>query len=501
MAFYSPNYNLFLGTTETFCHLCGNKERLIPAHIVTKDNTVLLRKFCPECGESYATISTDFEYYKKCNDYLKKPDLPETALTPILRGCPFDCGVCPQHQNHPCLALFNINDECNMKCNICYHSSEPGSGNFRSMEEIEKMHETLLRVESSPDLIQVTGGEPTLHPQILEILKYLKSWPVRHLMLNTNGIRISQDESFVQELKNIGKWFEVYLQFDSLQAESLKQIRNGDMRSVRQKALEMLDKYNISTTLVCVIQKGVNDKELPELIEYAKRWKCVRWIVFQPIQDVGRNLAPVIARDEAIHVSDISGNMDRHATLAMTETFRITLSEIRDIIIQDESNPFTADDMIPLPCDPHKICVGYAVKTGEKILPVTSRIPREMIIEQRGTIAFEQDKEFIKTVIHTVTLDTALGENIINKDSVKRKLFCCWPEFIAPESMLYENVFRIVIMEFTDMYNFDSSNIKRECNFMIEPDRAIPFSTYNMWLSQSSREPNLAEKVKAWKNK
>ncbi len=167
--------------------------------------------------------------------------------------------------------------------------------------------------------------------------------------------------------------------------------------------------------------------------------------------------------------------------------------------MNDEGNPFTADDMIPLPCDPHKICVGYAVKTGGRILPVTSKIPREMITEQRGTIAFEQDKEFIKTVIHTVTLDTALGENIINKDSVKRKLFCCWPEFIAPESMLYENVFRIVIMEFTDMYNFDSANIKRECNFMIEPGRAIPFSTYNMGLPRSTPHPTLSEKIEAWK--
>ncbi len=200
-------------------------------------------------------VSNNLEYYKKCNDYLKKPDLPEVALTPVKRGCPFDCGVCPQHQNHPCLALFNVIDECNMKCNICYHSSEPGSGNYRSLDEIKKMHETLLMVESQPDLIQVTGGEPSIHPDIIEILKYLKTGPVRHLMLNTNGIRISQEEDFVKELKNIGKGFEVYLQFDSLNADALKTIRNGDMRSVRQKALEMLEKYNISTTLVCVIQK------------------------------------------------------------------------------------------------------------------------------------------------------------------------------------------------------------------------------------------------------
>lgn len=460
MAFYSKEYNLFLGVTESFCHQCKNKERLVSAHIVTRENQVWLRKFCPECKETWAMISSDFMYYKKCNDYLKKPDLPERSLTPIKRGCPFDCGICPQHQNHPCLALFNIIDECNMKCNICYHNSEPGSGNYRSMDEVKKMHETLLKVESTPDLIQVTGGEPSIHPQVIEILKYLKSGPVRHLMMNTNGIRISEDEEFVKELKSIGRGFEIYLQFDSLEETALKRLRNANMKRVREKALAMLDKYDISTTLVCVIQKGLNDDEIPKLIEYATKWKCVRGIVFQPIQDVGRNKA--------------GGN------------FRLALSEIREKIISNETVPFDENDMIPLPCDPHKICVGYALKSDGKILPVTGKIPREMITEQKGTIAFEQDKGFIKTVIDTISLDTAFGENIVNKDSIKRKLFCCWPEFFAPESMSYENVFRVVIMEFSDMYNFDTTNIKRECNFMIEPDFAIPFSTYNMGLSRSS---------------
>lgn len=459
MTSYSKEYDLFLGVTESFCHLCKNKDRLVSSHIVTRGREVWLRKFCLDCGEAWAMISSDLAYFKKCNDYLKKPDLPECSLTPIKRGCPFDCGVCPQHQNHPCLALFNIIDECNMKCNICYHMSEPGSGNYRSMEDVHKMHDTLLKVESTPDLIQVTGGEPSIHPQIIDILKYLKSGPVRHLMMNTNGIRISEDEEFVKELQGIGRGFEIYLQFDSLEETALKRLRNANVKHIREKALAMLDKYNISTTLVCVIEKGLNDDEIPKLIEYATAWKCVRGIVFQPIQDVGRNLA--------------SGD------------FRITLSEVRDKIIADSATPFEDADMIPLPCDPHKICVGYAIKTDGKILPVTGKIPRELITEQKGTVAFEQDKNFLKTVINTISLDTAFGENIVNKDSIKRKLFCCWPEFFAPESMSYENVFRVIIMEFSDMYNFDTSNIKRECNFMIEPELAIPFSTYNMELARS----------------
>lgn len=458
MAYYNPNYDIFLESTQSFCHNCNNKTKLVDTHVVSKDNEVFLRKFCPNCWEVWAKISTDLDYYKKCNDYLKQPDLPEKSLTQVKNGCPFDCWVCSQHQNHPCLALFNIIDECNMKCNICYHNSEPWAWNKRSMKDIKKMHSTLLEVESSPDLIQVTWWEPTLHPEIIEILKYLKSWPVRHLMLNTNWIKISEDEGFVKQLKDLWKWFEVYLQFDSLNPDSLRKIRNGDMTSVRKKALEMLDKYNISTTLVCVIQKWVNDKEISELIDFATKQKCVRGIVFQPIQDTWRNEAK--------------------------EDYRMTLSEIRTEIVNDKNNAFTSEDMIPLPCDPHKICVWYAIKNTKKdwnidIKPVTWKIPKELITKQKGTVAFEQDKDFIKTVIQTVSLDTAMWENIL-KDKIKRKLFCCWPEFLAPENMTYENVFRIVIMEFSDTYNFDSTNIKRECNFMIEPWKAYPFSTYNM---------------------
>ncbi len=467
MARYSTKYDLFLTATQSFCHLCGNLNHLIDTHIVTKDNEVFLRKFCPKCGESMVKISTDFDYYKLCDEYLKAPDLPEKPLTKVLRGCPFDCGVCPQHQNHPCLALFNITDECNMKCNICYYAAEPGLGNHRSMKSIEKMLSTLLETESEPDLIQVTGGEPTTHPEIVKILKYLKASPVRHLMLNTNGIKIAEDESFVKALKALGGGFEVYLQFDSLTPSVLKDIRAQDMSTVRLKALAMLERYNISTTLVMVVKKGLNEHEIPEVIRFSRTYRCVRGVVFQPVEEAGRIKA--------------SGD------------FRITLSQIRQIIIDDKNNPFTKEDMIPLPCDPHKIGVGYAAKTMQKdkdgnafaeLFPVTGQLPKSLITEHKGTVIFEKDKAFVKSVIETVSLDTAMGTGIL-KDKVKKKLFCCWPSFLTPEDMGYENVYRLVISEFSDMVNFDAINIKRECNFMIEEERIIPFSTYNMGIKFS----------------
>lgn len=91
------------------------------------------------------------------------------------------------------LALFEIIDECNMQCPVCFANSAPGKGNARSLEQIEAMLQTLLSVEQQPDLVQVSGGEPTLHPQLMPILRRLKNSPIRHLMLNTNGIRLARD--------------------------------------------------------------------------------------------------------------------------------------------------------------------------------------------------------------------------------------------------------------------------------------------------------------------
>ncbi|OAD22319.1 hypothetical protein THIOM_001883, partial [Candidatus Thiomargarita nelsonii] len=86
MPYYAEDYDLYLTATQSFCHKCNNLHRLIDTHIVTKNNEVFLRKFCPKCGESMVKISTDYEYYKRCNDYLKKPDLPEKHLTKMLKG-------------------------------------------------------------------------------------------------------------------------------------------------------------------------------------------------------------------------------------------------------------------------------------------------------------------------------------------------------------------------------------------------------------------------------
>jgi uncharacterized radical SAM superfamily Fe-S cluster-containing enzyme len=353
---------VFYGQTQSLCEECL---AVVPAKIIFQHGNVYYQKRCAEHGMQKTLISTDIDYYKRCKEYLKPGDMPGKFQTEIRQGCPHDCGLCPDHEQHSCLALFEIIDECNMHCPVCFANSAPGKGNPRSIEDIEKMLQTLLESEQEPDLVQVSGGEPTLHPHLMDILRRLKSSPIRHLMLNTNGIRIARDTHLVEELATLKPGFEVYLQFDSMKAAALQNIRGQDMRKIRQQALEQLEKHELSTTLVCVIRKGVNDDEIGNIIQFARQWKCVRGVTFQPVQDAGRNEG------------------DRPAN-------RITLSEIRSRIIEAD-NPFGDADMIPLPCHPENISIGYGVRRGDEIVPVTGLLPREELLKGvDNTITFEK---------------------------------------------------------------------------------------------------------------
>jgi uncharacterized radical SAM superfamily Fe-S cluster-containing enzyme len=446
---------IFYAQTQSLCEECL---QVVPTKILFQDERVYYQKRCPEHGVQKTLVSTDIDYFMRCKAYLKPGDMPQRFQSEIEQGCPHDCGLCPDHEQHSCLSLFEIIDECNMQCPVCFADSAPGRGNARSLQQIERMLETILASEAVPDLVQVSGGEPTLHPQLMAILQRLKASPIRHLMLNTNGIRIARDPQLVEALASLKPGFEVYLQFDSLQAEALQNIRGQDLRGVRQQALEQLERHHISTTLVCAIRKGVNDEEIGEIIRYAQQWRCVRGITFQPVQDAGRN----------------QGGTPGH---------RITLSEIRSHIVEAD-NPFGDADMIPLPCHPENICIGYGIKSEGGITPVTGLLPREELLKGvDNTITFEKSEGLREAFYRLFSLD-ACGEQ--TTDNLQTML-CCLPR-VQAQGLGYDSVFRIVIMGFMDRYDFDIGSVKRSCTHFVEPDgRIYPLETWNLFHRAAQR--------------
>lgn len=433
--------------------LCPDCLRRVDAKVVFEENKVYMLKNCKEHGRSKVLIADDIEYYKNIRNYNKASEYPKTFNTKTHYGCPYDCGLCPDHEQHSCLTIIEVTDRCNLTCPTCYASSSPHFGRHRTLEEIKKMLDVIVKNEGEPDVVQISGGEPTIHPQFFEIMDYAKSLPIRHLMVNTNGIRIAKDEGFAEKLATYAPDFEVYLQFDSLNAGVLKTLRGEDLTQIRIKALDKLNKLNLSTTLVVVLQKGLNDQEMGETIDFATRQKCVRGVTFQPTQIAGR-----LENFEA-------------------DENRITLTEVRRRILE-QSPIFEADDLIPVPCNPDALVMGYALKMGDEVMPLTRFInPDDLLNEGKNTIVYEQDE-----ALHGKMIELFSTGNSVEKASENLKsIMCCLPEIDAPE-LGYDNLFRIIIMQFIDAHNFDVRAIKKSCVHIVNKDyKIIPFETMNLF--------------------
>jgi 7,8-dihydro-6-hydroxymethylpterin dimethyltransferase len=435
--------------TISLCPVCL---RRIDAKIIFEGKKVFMQKRCNEHGFFKSLISSDKDYYIKCRNYLKPGEMPLHFNTKTMHGCPYDCGLCTDHEQHSCLTLLEITDRCNLECPTCYASSSPSNGRHRSLEEIKTQLDLVVRNEGRPDIIQLSGGEPTVHPQFFEIVDMVKASPARHVMVNTNGIRIAKDEDFVRRLAEYMPDFEIYLQFDSLNEKVLKKLRGTELVATRLKALEHLNKYNLSTTLVVTLERGLNDQEIGSTIDFAIKQPCVRGITFQP--------------------TSISGRL---------QNFNInegvmSLACVRNEIIS-QSDYFSEQDIIPVPCNPDAIAMAYAIKTGDGIVPLTRYVDPDFLLSSgRNTIVYEQDEKMKQHVLKLFSTGnsptSAMGE--------MKELLCCLPGIVAPE-LNYNHLFRIIIMQFMDAWNFDVRAVKKSCVHIAGNDGKIyPFETYNL---------------------
>ena len=463
--------------------LCPHCLRKIEAKIVFQQDRVLMLKHCPEHGSQRLLLADDVDYYRRAREmFIKPPEMPLHYNTPVRWGCPYDCGLCTDHEQHSCVTLIEICDACNLKCPVCYADSSPERLSFRSLAEVESMLDAAVRNEGQPDVVQISGGEPTIHPEFFAILDAAKRRPIRHLMVNTNGIRLAQDEEFAQRLASYMPDFEVYLQFDSFEQAALMELRGADLRGTHERALERLNRLGVSTTLVVTVKKGTNDGELGRIIEFALQQPAVRGVTFQPVQNAGRTDA------------------------CDPEQHRLTLTEVRRRILE-QTGVFRPEDILPVPCHPDCLAMGYALKldasltammpvtsaqrVGDStVIPLTGMIdPSVLINAGRNTIVYEQDEAVREGIFRLF----ATNHSPASGAGTLRELLCCLPRLDVPAALGYENIFRVLIVQFLDAWSFDVRSVKKTCIHIVHPDgRLIPFDTYNMFYRDSLEHERLA---------
>ena len=444
--------------------LCPHCLRRIEAKIVFEDDRVWMRKRCPEHGLSRVLIATDVEYYKRIRNYNKVSEYPRRFHTKVHYGCPYDCGLCTDHEQHSCLTVIEVTDRCNLTCPTCYAGSSPTAGRHRTLTEIERMLDAIVASEGEPDVVQLSGGEPTIHPDFWAIMDLAKARPIKHLMLNTNGLRIANDPGFAERLATYQPDFEVYLQFDSFRPSALECMRGRDLTRVRERAIENLNRTGLSTTLVCTLQRGQNEDELGDIIRYGLSQDCVRGVTFQPTQVAGR-----------------TDNFD-------PATDRLTPTEVRQRIL-DQTPMLAPEDLIPVPCNPDALTMGYLLKLDGETFPLTRYVnPAALLDTSRpNTIVYEQQDD-----LHRHVLDLfSTGCSVDAAQDNFHELMCCLPPVTSP-SLGYGNLFRIIIMNFMDAYDFDVRAIKKSCVHIADPDgRIIPFETMNLFYRTATQRAYL----------
>lgn len=450
------------------CSTCLTK---VEAKIIFRDEQVYLVKHCPQHGREEVLIADDIAYYKLCQEFIKPGDMPLKFNTPIRHGCPYDCGLCPDHEQHSCLTLVELTDQCNLTCPICYADSGPArspNGHparvHRSLAEIEKLLDAVVANEGEPDIVQLSGGEPTIHPDFFAVLALAKQKPIKHLMINTNGIRIARDRAFCERLSEFKPGIEIYLQFDSFTAEALQELRGADLRSVREHAIANLNEFNISTTLVATVKKGLNDHEIGAIIEYGLQQPCVRGVTFQPVQAAGR-------------LEGFDPSRDRY-----------TLTAVRRAILE-QTPYFKPEDLLPVPCHPDCLAMAYALKVKGQVIPLTGLLDPETFVKiMPNSVLYEQNQQ-LKTLLFELFSTSHSPES---SATTLKQLLCCLPLIEVPSGLTYENVFRVLIMQFLDPFNFDVRSVKRSCIHIAHPDgRIIPFDTYNMFYRPGSQGHHL----------
>jgi len=412
---------------------------LVPTKVLFEDGNIFYLKRCHEHGNQKTLISTDIDYYKWCKDSVGPSYLPQVFQKEFEKGCPYDCGLCRDHEQHSCMAILEIIDDCNMRCPTCIAGSFPGAGNGKSIEEIERMLDTIVESEGQPDLVMVSGGEPTIHPQILEILRRVKERPIKHFMLITNGRLIASDKAFVSQLEQYKEQFEVYLQFDSLRANVLLDIRGEDLRDTRKRAIENLESAGIATTLVCVVKNGLNDDELGEIIDFALQFKCIRGVTLQPVKASGRNET-------------------------LKNTHYITLSETRTRILEQFPR-LRPIDMRPHPCNPENISIGYLIRRADGVVPITELLFEESVQSNEDGSLFFDNTAALKSMMYFLPQ--------LNTSSVK-----------------YDDLFRVTIVSFLDQFNFSVDAARRSCIHFVTPEKQIiPLDTYYLLYAQRLSQP------------
>jgi uncharacterized radical SAM superfamily Fe-S cluster-containing enzyme len=435
----------FADLTRSICPVCST---LIDAQILIREGKVFMRKRCREHGWFESIISSDVNLYTNAFKFNKPGTIPLKFATEVRDGCPYDCGLCPEHQQHSCVGIIEVTENCNLRCPTCF--SDSSVGRSLSLDQVRFMLDKFVEYEENPEVIQFSGGEPTIHPEILEMLAEARKRSFKYVMINTNGIRIARDEEFVKALKKMGIY--VYLQFDGFKPETFRTLRGENLNETKKQALERLSEYDVKTVLVSTVQRNVNEDEYGAIVDFALNQSFIKGVVFQPTFYSGRHP----------HFNPLD---------------RVTLADVAKGIAEQSRYGFRVSDFVTIPCCyPNCSTATYVYFEDGKATPLTRLVDVEEYLDYISNRSVA-DLDFITK---RSELEALYSAGSIPGSGKVLENYCNVCGLSIDLKELEDKVTMILIQPFMDAWNFDLKRVMKCCVSEILPDgRLIPFCAYN----------------------
>jgi uncharacterized radical SAM superfamily Fe-S cluster-containing enzyme len=449
--------------------ICPDCRRVIDAKILLRDNKVYMSKRCSRCGPFVSLVYGDAEAYVSFARYNKPGTIPLARGTQIERGCPHDCGLCPEHEQHACLGIIEVNSACDMECPLCFADAQPGFS--LTLEEVEQMLDDYVRTEGRPEVVQFSGGEPTIHPQIIDFVRAAQARDIRFVMLNTNGKRIARDDRFLDQLNDVRLSF--YFQFDGFERETYRILRGEpDILEEKLQALDRLADIGLNVTIVPAIERGVNEHEIGRIVEFAIDHPAIRGITFQPAFHAGRHI--------------------KHDPMR-----RMTIPDIVRLIEEQTAGKFVASDFVPVPCCfPTCNAVTYAFVESGRATP----LPRIINVNDYLDYITNRIVPDFSREIRTALEGLWSSSSVAGSEASLRQVAISCQACELPDNLAVDNIAKSMIMimlqDFMDPWTFNQKNLTKCCKeFLLPGGKQIPFCAYNSvgYREQARRQLNAKE--------
>jgi uncharacterized radical SAM superfamily Fe-S cluster-containing enzyme len=448
---------VFLGTTRSLCPRC---RRLLDAKIIVRQGRVYFRKRCPEHGLVEDLVCSDVAWFDR-HELSQPARLPRAYGTRSDRGCPYDCGLCPEHEQHTCIALVEVTSSCNLRCPMCFAESGPG-GEHIDFGTFRRMVDRYVRLEGVGDVLQISGGEPTLHPDLVRMACYACEQPIQAVMINTNGVRLAQDEALVAELATLRHKLEIYLQFDGFDDRTSLALRGEPLIRTKLRAIEALARHDLRCTLVCTVAHDTNLHEAGAVLRFGLARPIVRGVSYQLASYCGRHPEP---RD-----------LEQ----------RVTMPDLVRALVAQTDGLLAEGDFYPLPCaHPNCHLMAYLYRGAGAVVPINRLIdvrPHMDLIANSIVFTPARARQLVARYLERAG-GCGCGPGGCGPAPADRGGDPAAEEFVAKalaEKLAGPDVFRVTLTAFLDVHNFDTRRVMKCCLAHLLPSgHVVPFCAYN----------------------